>query len=156
FQIDLANSLNETGDTLRVVGRMSEARDSYDRAIVILQGLVQTNPTVAQSRVWLAPGLKGLGGFPLADRPAAQAVDSWRRAVAIGEGLRTNYSETLYYLASCHALLGGVAGTPGSGLSAEDGPAELDRAMATLRRAVAAGYGDAIEMRRDPDLDPLR
>jgi hypothetical protein len=53
-------------------------------------------------------------------------------------------------------LLGAAAGGPGSGLSAEEGPVELGRAMDALRRAMAAGYRDVQWMRRDPDLDPLR
>src|SRR5262249_60801917 len=37
-----------------------------------------------------------------------------------------------------------------------EGRVEFDRAMDTLRRAVAAGYNSFDWMRRDPDLDPLR
>jgi hypothetical protein len=101
-------------------------------------------------------GLKGLGATRLAERRPADAVAAWRRAVTIGEGLRTDYGETLYYLACCHALLGGVARAPASAMSAEEGSAELDRAMEVLRGAVAAGYHDSARIRRDPDLDPLR
>ena len=71
-------------------------------------------------------------------------------------GLDPPHGETLYYLAGCHARLGGIAGTAGSGLSAAEGAAELDRAMGVLRRAVAAGYRNVAWMKRDPDLDPLR
>ena len=81
---------------------------------------------------------------------------SWRRAVASDERARSSDGETLYYLAGCHARLGGIAGTAGSGLSAAEGAAELDRAMDVLRRAVAAGYRPVAWMKRDPDLDPLR
>jgi len=52
--------------------------------------------------------------------------------------------------------LGGVAGTSGSDLSVEEGRYVRDRAMHTLRRAVAAGHCRFEWMRRDPDLDPLR
>jgi tetratricopeptide (TPR) repeat protein len=155
FQLDLANGLNETGDVLRVVGRMGEARASYERALTILEGLIKMRPSV-ESGAWLLQGLKGLGATQLVGGQVVEAVATWRRAVAIGDSLRSNYNETLYHLACCHARLGGVAGAPGSGLPAGDGPVELDRAMDTLRRAVAAGYSDFDWMRRDPDLDPLR
>jgi len=62
----------------------------------------------------------------------------------------------LYNLAECHALLGGAAGPPGSGLTAAEGAAELDRAMVVLRRAVAAGYRNLTWIRRDLDLKSLR
>jgi eukaryotic-like serine/threonine-protein kinase len=161
LQGDLANSLIETGDALRLVGRTAEAQVSYERALAIFDGLVKANPTVIGDQTNLLQGLmlqalRGLGATQLARGRTVDAVASWRRAAAIGERLRSNYGETLYYLAGCHALLGGVAGAPGSGLSAAQGPAELDRAMDTLRRAVAAGYRSVAWIGRDPDLDPLR
>jgi serine/threonine-protein kinase len=156
FQRDLSNSLNETGDVLRLVGRTAEARASYERAVTILERLVKLNPSIAPEQGHLVQGLKGLGATRLAEGRTADAVATWRRAVEIGERLQSDYGETLYFLACCHALLGGVAGAPGSGLSAEEGPPELGRAMDVLRRAVAAGYRSFDWMRRDPDLVPLR
>jgi serine/threonine-protein kinase len=160
LQSDLANSLDETGDVLRAGGRTAEARASYERAVTIFEGLVKANPTVTedQSRLLqgqILQGLKGLGATQLAAGQAALAVATWRRAIETGERLRSSNGETLYYLAGCHALLGGVAGAPGSGLSVGEGQAELDRAIDTLRRAVAAGYRLAAFIRRDQDLGPL-
>jgi tetratricopeptide (TPR) repeat protein len=59
-------------------------------------------------------------------------------------------------------LLAGCAGTagPDEPLGATTGPAELpsvaDEALAALRQAVDAGYGDLARLRSDPELDPLR
>jgi serine/threonine-protein kinase len=161
FLSDLVNSLGETGDALRLVGQTAEARASYERALAILDGLLKANPTVTadQSRMLQGPilqGLKGLGAAQLASGRVAEAAAAWRRAITEGGRPRPIQGETLYYLAGCHSLLGGVAGAPGSGLSAADGPAELERAMDTLRRAAADGYRPFDWMRRDPDLDPLR
>jgi serine/threonine-protein kinase len=152
----LANGLNETGDILRLAGRTAEARAPYERALSILEGLVKVNEASLKDRAWMVQGLKGIGATRLADGRPADAVAAWRRAVAIGEKHRFDYGESLYYLACCHALLGGSAGVPGSGLSAEDGPAEQGRATELLNRAVTAGFRDGTRMRRDPDLDPLR
>jgi serine/threonine-protein kinase len=151
LQSDLANGLNDAGDALRLVGRMAEARASYERALAILDGLVQANPTVTgdQSRLLQGIRLQGIRGLGATQRAAgrdAEAMASWRRATAEGRRLRPSDGESLYYLACCHALLGGAAAAP----------AELDRAMAVLRQAVAAGYRSLDCMRRDPDLDPLR
>jgi tetratricopeptide (TPR) repeat protein/tRNA A-37 threonylcarbamoyl transferase component Bud32 len=156
IQADLANSLNEIGCVLRQVGRTDEARASYERALAILDDLAEKNPTMTEVQEWLVEGLTGLGATRLAFGRGAEAVATWRRAVGVAERLRYPSNESLYCLASCHALLGGAAGLPGSGLSPEDGAAELDLAMATLRRAVAAGYRSVEWMRRDPDLEPLR
>ena len=81
---------------------------------------------------------------------------SWRRAVATDQHARSSLGETLYLLAGCHAQLGGIAGAAGSGLRASEGEAELDRAMALLRRAADGGYCNVSWMSRDPDLGPLR
>ena len=119
--------------------------------------MIKAQPALADYlQVYLVFGLKGLGATQQAAGQAADAVASWRRAVASDERTRSSYGETLYYLAGCHARLGGIAGTAGSGLSAAEGAAELDRAMVVLRRAVAAGYRNVTWMKRDPDLDPLR
>ena len=91
----------------------------------------------------MVEGLKGLGATQLAGGQAAEAMATWRRAVMIGERLRSTSSEPLYCLAGCHALLGGAVGVAGTGPSGEEGPALLDRAMGTLRRAVDVGYRTA-------------
>jgi hypothetical protein len=101
-------------------------------------------------------GLKGLGATQRTAGQPADAVTSWRRAVASDEQTRTSDPETLFELAGCHARLGGIAGTTGSGLSAPDGGAELDTAMGVLRRAVEGGYREVTWMKRDPDFDGLR
>jgi serine/threonine-protein kinase len=156
-QCTLANAHLETGDVLRLTGRPAEARASYEAALAIIARLIKAQPAFAdQVQVYLVFGLKGLGATQQTAGQAADAVASWRRAIATDERTQTSNGETLSYLAGCHARLGGVAGTAGSGLSAAEGAAELDRAMVVLRRAVAAGYRNVTWMKRDPDLDPLR
>jgi serine/threonine-protein kinase len=156
-QVVLANSLLESGDVLRLTGRPAEARSSYEKALAIISRLVQARSASGDFiEPFLVFGLKGLGATQEAAGQAALAVATWRRAIATDEQTRTSQSETLYYLAGCHARLGGIAGTMGSGLSGAQGAAELDRAMALLRRATADGYRKPTWMRRDPDLDPLR
>ena len=88
-------------------------------------------------------------------RPA-EAVSAFREAIAILEGLASPTSGDLYDLACTQSLLSGVASDAGSGLTAADGQAEADKAMKSLRRAVAAGWQRAGHMRADTDLDPIR
>jgi serine/threonine-protein kinase len=156
LRLERSNLLNEKGDILRLIGRNPEARDCYEQALSSLDGLLKTNPSLTKAQFWLLQGRRGLGATQLAAGQKPEAVATWRRAIEAGERLRSSPAETIYYLAGCHALLGGVAGAPGSGLSAAQGQAELERAMDTLRRAIAAGYRPVGWMRRDPDLAPLR
>lgn len=55
-----------------------------------------------------------------------------------------------------HATLSALAGREGSGVPADEATPQADRAMAALQRAVAMGYRDSAEFRREPALDPLR
>jgi tetratricopeptide (TPR) repeat protein len=160
LQSDLANSLVERGDCLRLLGRTAEARASYERGLSIAEGLFRTDPAVTAHGHMLAgftlQGLSGLGAVQLRDGHKAEAVSSWRRAIAESDRLRPSEAESLYHLARCHAQLGGVAGASGSGVSAAEGPSELDRAMEILHRSIAAGLHSFDSMRLDPDLDALR
>ena len=152
---DAAYFSTEIGEALRMGGHRSAAAKSYNRAIEMLGTLIAKNESVTVNREHLMQAKKGLGATQLADHKTAEAAATWRQAIAIGEGIPSLSDEPLYWLAGCHALLGGVAGESGSGLLAEEGPAELDRAMDALRRAVAAGYRSVSWIRRDPDLKPL-
>ena len=157
FKIGLANAYLETGDVLRLTGHSAEARVFYERALATIERVITAQPAfAAQLQIYLVFGLKGVGATQQSADKAAEAVASWRRAIASDERIRTTSDETLYILAGCHALLGGIAGAAGSGVSATQGAAALDTAMAVLRRAVDAGYRNLLWMRRDPDLDPLR
>jgi tetratricopeptide (TPR) repeat protein/tRNA A-37 threonylcarbamoyl transferase component Bud32 len=157
LQISLANAELETGEALRWTGRPAEAGASYERALAILTRLINAHPAFADHlQVFLVFGWKGLGATQQAAGQPAAAVASWRRAVANDEHARSSLGDTLFYLAGCHARLGGIAGVVGSGLPATAGPAELDQAMALLRRAARNGNGNVSGLRRDPDLDPLR
>ena len=61
-----------------------------------------------------------------------------------------------YSIACAHAALAGLAGQEGTGVSAAEGKAHADQAMALLRKAVDAGYGNIHEYRTEDALDPLR
>jgi serine/threonine-protein kinase len=156
LRLNLANFLNEKGDILRLIGRTPEARACYEQALATLDELLRANPSLTRAHWWLLQGRRGLGATQLAAGQTHEAVATWRRAIEAGERLQSSPAETLYFLAGCHALLGGAAGAPGSGLSTAEGPAELDRAMDRLRQSIAAGYRHVGWMRRDPDLAPLR
>src|SRR5262249_27665835 len=108
FQSNLANTHLEMGDVLRLTGQPAEARASYEEALAIIDRLIKVQPAFADLlQVFLVFGLKGLGATQWTAGQAADAVASWRRAVATDERPRSSYSETLYFLAGCHAQLGG-------------------------------------------------
>jgi tetratricopeptide (TPR) repeat protein len=157
FQISLANIEDEIGEVLRLTGKPVEARACYERALAIIARLINAQPSLTvRVQPSLVTALKGLGATQQAAGQPADAVASWRRAIASDEQIQSSFGEVLYSLAGCHARLGGIAGAAGSGVPAAEGAAELERAMSVLRRAVTAGCRNVSWMKRDPDLDALR
>ena len=85
-----------------------------------------------------------------------------RGSVALRESIAALRAKTrlrsgdYYNIACTQSLLSACAAEIGSGLTAADGRAAADDAMATLRLAVAAGWHDAAWAKSDTDLIPLR
>ena len=67
--------------------------------------------------------------------PAGAAADV-RHALRLSEGLRLPEGCAAFAIACAHAALAGLAGQEGTGVSAAEGKAHADQAMALLRKAV--------------------
>ncbi len=156
YRDDVALALLQLGEVVRMLGREAEARDGYQRAIALSERLVAENPTRTLYRGHLAPAFwrRGLARRALGD-PAGAAADA-RRALSLYDTLPTRSLQCWFETACCHAALAGLAGQDGAGVSAADGKAEADQAMALLRKAVGMGYRDAGAFRIESALDPLR
>jgi hypothetical protein len=87
--------------------------------------------------------------------PAGAAADA-RRALALCDGPAPRSVEEVFETACCHAMLAGLAGQGGSGVSAAEREEEAGRSMQSLRRAVALGYHNGNELRIESAFDPLR
>jgi hypothetical protein len=149
-------ALKNLGDVARMLGQEPVARDRYERSIEILDRLVAENParTLYRSHMaWSVRG-RGLARRALGD-PAGAAADA-RRALSLFAGQTSRAGEDPFEEGCCHALLAGLAGLDGAGVSAAEREAETDRAMALLRKTVGLGYRDASGFRTDSALDSLR
>jgi eukaryotic-like serine/threonine-protein kinase len=158
FEGDLAQSDQGIGSIQHLTGHFALALASFERARTVLQKLADANPTLTifQTRLATNHSQLGMARFQ-AGRPADAAAEL-RKAVAIMERL-SNLQPSgyeLYNLACFRSLLSGIARDPGSGMTADDVRGLGEQAVATLRRAVAAGLEDVAFMRKDPDLEPLR
>jgi tetratricopeptide (TPR) repeat protein len=156
FQKNLAGSHNAIGDFLARRRLWEEAAASYRQARAIHQKLANDNPTVTQYQRNLASSLSRLGIVQRRGGRPAEAAASFRKAIGIMERLPTLTPGNHYDLACYHALLAQVAADSGSGMTAAEGQAAADKAMAELRRTVAAGFRMVAHMRVDTDLDALR
>ena len=149
-------SLNNLGDLEIEAGRFDTAVAKFHQSVALHDRLARDHPSVTDYRSGLAFALTGLGRAASRAGRRADAVEPLRRAAALREAIPNLNIDARYDLARDHALLAAAAADPRSGLAAASAVAEADRAMAALRQAVAAGYGNLDQLRRDPDLGPLR
>jgi hypothetical protein len=71
-------------------------------------------------------------------------------------GLPSASGQQWFDTACCHAVLAVLAEQNGAGVSAAGAKTEADQAMASLRKAISAGYRNAADYRTDAALDSLR
>jgi hypothetical protein len=83
-------------------------------------------------------------------------VAAYRESITLLKKLAKPEPVNIYETACCYALICGTASEKGSGLTTADADTAGEQAMATLRRAISAGYRDLANMRKDTDLDSLR
>ncbi len=153
----LADSQMYSADVLRWLGRLSEARAGYARAITTLEGPAPSDPEYADARSSLAYSVLGLGLVERATGDYAAAAAAARRALAIDEGLSDDpFLNDPFGLACVHSELAGLAGRPGSGIPAAQAGPEAGRAMALLFQAMAKHSLNPALMRTETALDPLR
>ncbi len=156
YRCMLAQSVQNLGDVGRSSGRFAEARGYYERAIGLEEPQVRAEPTITVHRYDLACLIRrrGLTLVDLGD--VAGAAEDIRRALRTLDGLPLLSAGELFQKACCHATLAGLAGRPGSGVSAVDGEEAAAKATECLGRATAKGYRNANELRIESALDPVR
>jgi tetratricopeptide (TPR) repeat protein len=154
FQVGLADSRTAIGHALIALGRPSEALAEFDKAVLIYRKLTDTQRKRYHSSIAYHVRNRGIALQKLSRQ--GEAVAAYRESVTMLEGLARPLPANLYALACSYALLHGIAGEKGSGLTAADAHDAGEHALATLRRAIAAGYHDLANLRKDTDLDSLR
>src|SRR5262249_3023491 len=156
FHYELAQIQQGLGNLRLQTGRPAEAATALEEARSILEAVIADDPTLVAAQSNLASCLSSLGVLRRRGGRSAEAAGLLRRALAIWENRPSPEPADHYCGAGCHAQLGILAGQPGSGLPASEGPAATERALQRLRQAIAGGWRDAATMRLDPALDPLR
>jgi tetratricopeptide (TPR) repeat protein len=151
----LAQIRTSLGGLYHATGQLDAARTEYDQASAVLEELVKAYPNVSLHRYKLTMNLRRLGLLEYAGRRFAEAADANRRAIELsaGENLWNQHS---FQLSCCRAMLAELAGKDGSGVPADAGPVEADKAMDMLRKAVTAGFRSPYDLRTDAGLDSLR
>ena len=156
-QVELAEIYCTRGDIEAADGQPEQARAWYEKAQTIRKQRAVADPTDEPSIAFCADSLRRIGTtFQASGRPA-DAVAHYRQSIAILEGLKKPRALDFYDMACCHSLISAAAAQPGSGMSAAEGAAEAELAVAGVRKAIDAGYSNLVWVRTgDPDLNPIR
>jgi hypothetical protein len=103
------------------------------------------------------PDVLGLANLRLQHFAKARDAAGCRATAELWERMGRTDFRSLYnaacYRAVTAAVIRAMDKSPGAALQADD---QADRAMAWLRKAIAAGYNNVANMKHDTDLDALR
>ena len=152
----LARTYQDFADFVSATGTALEALPWSDKAMTILRKMAETNPSQHVSRTEFADALRRHGIVLQKCGRRAESASDFREAIAILDGLANPRAVDIYDIACNQSLLSGVASEPGSGMTTAEGRAAADKAMESLRQAVAAGWNRPAHIRANSDLDPIR
>jgi tetratricopeptide (TPR) repeat protein len=146
-----ADVYRDLADFLDASGKSSDAVAWRDKAMTLARRAVEADPSSAGPQPALADAFRRRGITYQKCGRHVEAVADLRRAISLLEGLTNPSVGDQYNLACTLSALSGVPTDAGS-----DTRAAADAAMATLRRAVAAGWRDLTRLIADPGLAPIR
>jgi serine/threonine-protein kinase len=150
------DSYRDLTDFLDATGKSSDALAWHGEAMTLSRRAVEADPFSAGRQAALAEAFRRRAVTYQKCRRPAEAVSDLRQSIVVRRDLTEPGPWDYYNLACSQSLLSGIAAESGSGLTAADGRAAADAAMATLSRAFAAGWRDAAYLAADTDLVPMR
>lgn len=185
LEVALATTEGDYGDLHLREGAFDAARPHHDEAVEILEGIVAQDAENVEAVQQLALAWYRRGQLARATGDAATAAANFERSLASRERLAdadpANIAlqiDRMLALAQCGkreqalAIAGGLpadhddremllaiakcAAICAASSDGEERRGNVDRAIAALAQAVAAGYRDATTLRTDPDLAAVR
>jgi tetratricopeptide (TPR) repeat protein len=155
YQSDLAWSHNHIGRLHAREKRFPEAFAALNRGLAIHQKLAEEDPAILKytNSQGYSYAYRGWAHVR-ASHPAEAAVDL-RRALALWENGKASGVQDRFERSRALALLTGLATDGKSGVTTAEAAAFADQAVAALRDAAQAGWGQNDEL-QEPDFDPLR
>jgi tetratricopeptide (TPR) repeat protein len=155
YQKELATGQLRLAEALRQVGKPDDAALVIQKAIDLNEKMLKENPNDPDNRESSLQLLAFQGDLALDRKRPAEAMKFYRNLVKARD-VKERTVDQHYDLACARAKLAAGGSVSGSGMSAAEVKAEADKAMAALNHAVAAGYHDVDNMRKDPDLEGVR
>jgi tetratricopeptide (TPR) repeat protein len=150
----LANALFSRSSIESDLDRLAEADKHARASIELFEALARDVPSSPEFRVKAGWGYAILGKVLEKKRSYGEALAMFRKAAAAQAD--SDDALNLYNLACCFALASSVADPREGPAGAGRQRADAERAVVTLRRAVAKGFASLTMLRNDPDFDSLR
>ncbi len=176
YPIALGGGLCNLGHLVSDTDRLNDALGWYAQAIATLSPVIEKEPSHLRARQFLCNSLGGRAGTLDQLKRHAEAVDDWARAMDLAPG----QEKVVYHRALMLSRVG--AGRFGPALTDADLLAKSDstdllydcacvyalvhaktrddmhavRAVELLRQAIAKGFRDVAQLKKDADLDSLR
>ncbi|MGO9917396.1 MAG: protein kinase domain-containing protein [Isosphaeraceae bacterium] len=151
-----ARDLVQSGVTAFEKRRLADAIRDLQQARDRLRPLFRAHPGDSRLASVLGISLGALGSALRDTHRPVEALASFQDARGILEPLLDPEPNDFYNLACVYAQLGWLIQDAATPATSSDRAALAERAIETLRRALAAGWSDFSGMDRDHDLDPLR
>jgi len=151
----LANIQVNMADILRKSGNLAEARILCEQAVKVNEELVKSDPNLLVPRRQLGESYFRLGQVHYDMKHLAEAAADWRKAIQQYAEFPVLNFERAFFRTCCHAGLAGLAGKPESGVSTEEGLAELENALVWLREAVK-NFRNRDAYLNETGFDPIR
>jgi eukaryotic-like serine/threonine-protein kinase len=152
---DLGAAHTELGLQLARDKRLPEAFTALDAGRAIFQKQVDADPQNGAFLNDLGQSTADQGRIRVRAEQPAMAVPDLRRALEIWAKVASPVPATRFERVRVLALLAGLGQAPKSGVTAAEGAAFADQAVAALRDAINSGWAARDEL-KEPDFDPLR
>jgi serine/threonine-protein kinase len=159
YQVSLGSCDSRLGRILTRLGRRDEALPILQRALGTYETLVRDHPRDVWYQDGLAYSLLYLGQLHREAGREAEARPLLRRAGEITRKLSEENALNIYETACMQALSAALIGAEKPQPSDEDRALRrryADRAVESLRQAVAGGFGNAAQIASEEDFDAIR
>jgi hypothetical protein len=155
YHIMLANTLESLAEVMLGRKDFAQARQHLEQVLPHNRAALQASPRQRYFRARFRDTLRTLAEVFLAQGEHAEASANANQLAEAAVDLAQDRYKAACLLAGCVPLAAKDSKLP-EARRQELTREYADRAMTVLRQAVADGYKDAAQMRKDPALDPLR
>ncbi|HEV3341470.1 MAG TPA: hypothetical protein VG125_13965, partial [Pirellulales bacterium] len=135
--------------------RFAEAFTALDAGLALRQKLAEAGPTNTEYTNHLGFSHAYRGWALVRSGQPSQAAADLRRAVELWAKDPATNTETRFERSRALALLAGLGAKAKAGVTTAEATMFADQAVASLRDAESAGWGDPTEL-KEPDFDALR